>query len=237
MLHRVEDYGALPDVESVALSPDGRLLAFKKNDGRNEIVSFVSIEDGKFLQGLYVNAIKVNDLEFLSNTKLVGVTAEHKRVARYRESFDVSTAFLLDLTSGEVDQLLTPGDVIYTGQTGLGRIVDATVDGKYVFMPVFVPENKRDQQPNYELVRVELESPARPAVIEKGSDYSIGYLMNGKGSLIAEVRFSSRAKIFKIISYRGTKKAEIFSRNMDIPEIGVVRRFTGRKITGDQRTE
>lgn len=218
----LDDYGALPAISNMALSPDGKLLAFKKNDGKNEIVAVTSIVDGKFIQGLNTSDIKVRDLYFFSESKLVSVATEHKRVLGFRDSFDVSTAFLLDLPSGRIEQLLTPGDVIFTGQTGLGRIVGTSDDAKHVFMPAYARDTRRDAPPNYSLLKVDLDSPKRPAVVTKGSNYTRDYFMDGKGNLLAEVRYNSRTSMHTITSHQGDKAVEIFSQKVDIPEIGVV---------------
>lgn len=218
----LSDYGALPTVDNVALSPDGKLLAFKRTEGGKEILAVVSIADGKFVRGLDVSRIKLRNLYFFSNSKLISVTAEHRRVLGYRGKFDVSTAFLLDLESGGISQLLTPGDVVYVGQSGLGRIAGSSADGRHVFMPAYVGSSAADHSPNYSLVRVDLDSPGRPSVVAVGKEYTEDYFMDGAGKLLAEERFNSRASTHSIISYRDGGATEIFSQKVDIPGIGVV---------------
>lgn len=218
----LEDYGALPAVDHMAISPDAQLIAFRKNSNDKEIIVVVSIATGEVLSALDVSHTRLRNIYFFDESRVICVTSDHRRVWGYRDSFDVSSAFLLHVKTGKIEQLLTPGDVIYKGQSGLGRIVGVSKDGNYAFMPAFVPESKRDQSPDYSLVRVDLNSPRRPRVIERGKNYSTDYFLDGEGNLVGEERYNSRGRLYSIIAYDGDNEKTLFSQEVDIPEIGVV---------------
>lgn len=218
----LEDYGALETTSHLAISPNGKSVAFRKHDSTMDIVAVVSTETGAFLQGMNVSGLKLRDVYFFDDSKVIVVAAENKRVRGYRGNIDLSTAFRFDIESGDVEQLLTPGDVIYKGQSGLGRIVGVSKGGSHVFMPAYVPESSTDQSPNYSLVSVEVDSPNRPKVIEKGTIYTEDYFLDNEGNLLAEEQMNGLAGYHAIVAHDGKEEREIYREETGSPNFGIV---------------
>lgn len=218
----LEDYGALETTSEVAISPNGKFIAFRKHDSNMDIVAVVSVETGAFLQGMNVAGLKLRDLYFFDDSKVIVVAAENKRVRGYKGDIDLSTAFLFNIESGDVEQLLTPGDVIYKGQSGLGRIVGVSKTGSHVFMPAYVPKSSTDQSPNYSLVSVEVAAPKRPKVIEKGTRYTEDYFLDAEGNLLAEEQMNGLAGYHAVVAHNGEEEREIFREETGSPNIAIV---------------
>ncbi len=218
----IEDYGALPIVQMMAVSPDGKLVAFRKHSGDRDMVAVVSLEKNQLVTGADIGNIKPHRLYFLDESRLVMVVSQERRLLGYRGRHEISTAFVLDVTSGDIEQLLTPGDVIFKGQSGLGDIVGSSSDGKMVYMPAFVGESPHDQSPDYSLMRVDLESPRRPRVVEKGSSSTVGYFVDGEGNVLAEEIFNNHYNYHAIVAHHGDEEVEIYRQETEVPYIGLV---------------
>jgi dipeptidyl aminopeptidase/acylaminoacyl peptidase len=218
----IEDYGALPAVQMMAVSPDGTLIAFRQQSGTRDIIAVYSLEKSKLLRALDISEIKPHHLYFLDKSRLVMVASEDRRLLGYRDSHEISTAFLLNVDTGEIGQLLTPGDVIFKGQSGLGSIVGASRDSEHVFMPAFVGDSRHDQSPDFSLMKVDLDSLRRPKVVEKGSSSTVDYFVDDDGNPIAEEIFSNHFDYHAIVAHRGKEEVEIYRMKTEVPHIGVV---------------
>lgn len=218
----LEDYGALPTISQMAISPDGKAIAFRKHNSEVDLVTIVSLETGKMITGLDVSEVKPRQLYFLDDSRLILVASEVRRMTGYRGKNEISTAFIFDLKSGNLQQLLTPGDVIFKGQLGLGRIVGMSNDGRYVFMPAFVGDTHFDPNPRLSLIRVDLTSPRSPKIVERGSNYSVDYFLDGDGNLLAQEQMNSLAKSHSIIKHRDNKEWEIYSEKISATNFEVL---------------
>ncbi len=218
----IEDYGALPAVQMMTVSPDGALIAFRKHLDKRDLVAVYSLETNKFLRALDISEIKPHSMYFLDKSRLVMVGSENRRLLGYRGEHKISTAFLLNVATGDIGQLLTPGDVIVRGQTGLGFIVGVSPDGNHVFMPAFVADSHHDQAPDLSLMSVDLDSLRRPKIVEKGSSSTINYFIDADGQLLAEEIFNNHYDYHAIVAHRGDEEVEIYRMETEIPYISVV---------------
>ncbi|UTF61108.1 S9 family peptidase [Gilvimarinus sp. DA14] len=194
----VSAYGVLPQTQQMRVSPDGSLLAFRKVTAEKDLVVVYSLKENKLVTGVNVGDIDPGYLYFLDDEHLVLVASENMRLAGYRGRHDISSAFVLNVSNGELDQLLRPGDVIAKGQTGLGSIVGTSDNNKYLYMPAYVAESKADRSPDYSLMRVNLESPRRPRQIVKGEPDTRDYFMDGQGNLLAEEIYDNGTNLHEI---------------------------------------
>jgi hypothetical protein len=76
---------------------------------------------------------------FVSDQHLILLTSQRNRNHGCKGEHDFSAAWVIATRSGEVKQLLTPGDNIYLGQTGLGRIIGLSPDKKTCTCPHWSP--------------------------------------------------------------------------------------------------
>ncbi len=56
----------------------------------------------------------------------------------------------MNIKDKKIRQLLTPGDKILAGQTGLGKVVGVTPDGQYALMPAYSPVDNHFPEPVYQ---------------------------------------------------------------------------------------
>jgi len=204
----IEEYGALPTIQNMAISPNGELVAFRKVANGQDIVQVVSLNENKLVTAIEVSSVKVRDIFFVNNEQIMLRAAEHRRVQKDFGKFDVSTIYSLDLASGNLRQLLVPGDgVVYPGQTGLGRIVGISPDGKYAFMPAYYGERTlvmgRYANPSYSLLRVSIAGIGKPMRVKAGSFETEDYFVDDDGETIAMEEFDDAEKVHRVVALQG----------------------------------
>lgn len=203
------DYGSLPSVGMVAISPNGNLIAFRKVTNDQDAVYIVSIKDKKLVFALDVSAIQPEGIYFFNDEQVLLRASEFTRVDGFIGKFDLSTAFVLNIKDKKIRQLLTPGDKILAGQTGLGKVVGITPDGQYALMPAYSPVDFQFPKPVYSLYRVSLERNNVRSV--EGGDYNTeDFFVNREGKAIAQEEYDEKNNEHKIIALRDGKWVEIF---------------------------
>ncbi|GAB3092727.1 S9 family peptidase [Aestuariicella hydrocarbonica] len=213
----LSDYAALPALQLMTVSPSGNYLAFRNTKHDNDVVVIYSRQH-KTMEAAYdISAILPHKLSFIDDERLILIGSHYKKLSGYRRAFSLQTAFLLDKDNRKPQQLLTPGDVIYKGQTGLGKIVGINPDHTSVYMPAFVGKSNSDPTPAYALMMVDLAHPKNPKLFERGSDHTRDYFLNPAGELVVEVVYNPlKSQHAVIVHNQGTEKV-IFEQTTDLP--------------------
>ncbi|GLP97958.1 prolyl oligopeptidase [Paraferrimonas sedimenticola] len=200
----VEHYGALPEKSLVSLSRSGDLIAYRDTSGGDDKVVVLNLSTGKHVTSLALGEVKPNSLRFVDDNYLILVVSDNKRLYRVRGRHDVSAAYSINLKTGDLHQLLTPGYGIHSSQTNVGRIIAASKDGRYVYMPAYADDGR------YHLYRVDLEKRRRPVAHQKGTPDTINFFMNRDREVVARERFDSKRDEHKIQVRRDGKWKTIF---------------------------
>ncbi|WP_295799451.1 prolyl oligopeptidase family serine peptidase [uncultured Microbulbifer sp.] len=227
----VRDYGALPRVSMVSISPNGEMIAYRMTEGEKDMIVVYDLEQGKHKASLDLSDSKthMNTIYFATDSELILVASQVRRVMGYRGDLDISTAYAYNIARNEIRQLLTPGDLIYKGQEGLGRIAGLSPDSKHVYMPAYVPDDRYDQTPRMSLVRVELDSPRRPKVHFKGRDDSVDFFVDESGEVIVHETFDNRRNRHELFVRDGDDWRELYGEDTEIQSISVVGMTPDRK--------
>lgn len=218
----IDDYAALPGVSQMRLSPNGELIAFIKTSADKDSVVIFSLKEGKMMTGATLETLSPRNLYFANDDQLIIVASRYRHVLGIRGQIDMSTAFAMNAHNGKIHQLLTPGDVIYVGQGGLGDIVGLSADKKYALMPAYVGVTNRLVQSRLALVRTSLTKRRSPRIVEKGTTTTIGYFVNTKGQVVAEERFDNDRNLHRIFSKKSGEWEEIYRKETDIRQISPV---------------
>ena len=222
----IEDYGALPKIQNMAISPNGELVAYRNVTSDRDVIVVVSLQKAAPIAAVDVSLIKPRDVFFVNNEQVLLRAAEHKRVRGFKGGFDVSTLFSMDIDSGRIKQLLVPGDgVVYRGQTGLGQVVGDSPDGKYLFMPAFYGEPQlimgEYAAPPYSLLKVPL-GPGRPRRIKSGSSSTIDYFVDDSGEPIVMEKFDESQGLHSVIALQKDGWQEIYQSEGRLRDRGFV---------------
>lgn len=211
----LNDYGALPSVGMVAISPNGNLIAYRKVTADQDAVFVVSLIEKKLLFAIDVSSTQPGGIYFFNDDQVFLRASQYTRVAGFRGKFDLSTAFVLNIKDKKIRQLLTPGDKILAGQTGLGNVVGITPDGQYALMPAFSPVNNLFPDPSYSLYKVSLLKN-NVKMIENGDFNADDFFVNREGEAIAQEEFDERNNEHKVLALRDGKWIEIFKEKAAI---------------------
>lgn len=207
-------YGTDPSREMVAISPNGELLAFRTRQGDRDLILVHSLTEGKNITGAHVGEMDPRYLHFVSDDYLILVAAKETRLRGFRGRNEISTAYALNIETGDVEQLLRPGNVIYAGQSGLGRILGISDDGKKLYMPAYVPRSSTDRNPDYALLEVDIEKqPRNPKVLEYGHSYTVDWFVGRNGKVLAQERYEEDAYQHEILVPEGDDWRVIYSDN------------------------
>jgi len=235
----IEDFGALPAIQNMAVSPNGESIAYRNVTSSEDVIRVVSLRENKVVAAIDVSSVKPRDVFFVNNDQVMlrvpetvvierpkgdfgfteslslDGTAENIGAKKFMSKFDVSTVFSLDIDSGEIKQLLVPGDgVVYPGQLELGRIVGVSPDGKFVYMPAYYGEPQllmgKYLDPPYALLRVPLEGAKKPRRIRPGSLVTLDFFVDGSGEPIAVEEFDEADNLHRIIALQEGDWNEIY---------------------------
>lgn len=190
----IEAYGALPEIRSMALSPDGKHTAYLYSKDGAEALIVYSFEEG-VVGGARTDKIKARSVSFAGPDHVILKASETTRVFGYRGRFEFSAAFSYGLKTKKVNQLLQRTEDLHRAQSGLGKIVGTSPDGKFVFMPGFSGDAEK---PPYSLFKVDLDS-GRGRIVSRGLPNVIDWFVDEKGEPLAREEFNNDRDKYKII--------------------------------------
>ena len=230
----INDYGSLPTTSHMSLSPDGNTVAFRRvEDGKDSLIVY-SLAKKKLIRAVDVSAVMPDDIFFIANNQVIIRASERKKLPGFKGYHRVSTAFALNTTTGQLEQLLRPGDNVYLGQTDLSRIVGASKDKEFVYMPALVVQRdgrsfggnvnqgSYSEKLDYSLMKVDLGSPNRPATTGSGDRDAIDFFIDKKGDVLAEERYEEYSNLHEILVKRGSKWDTIYSEKVKVRTIDPV---------------
>jgi dienelactone hydrolase len=222
----LKDYGNLPEIQLIAISPSGDLVAFRKVTAEYDRVSVISISSHKQIASIDVKAIQPGNLYFLNEQQLVLIASEYKKLEGIIDSFNVSTAFMYSLNDKSIRQLLIPGEEpVLKGQSGLGRLIGISPDGQYAYMPAYSFETTlgpdvslKNDRADYSLLRVNLKEKKAPSIVITGSKTTYDFFVDNKGSVLAQVSYDQKSNAHRVRARQNNEWVDIFKETIEIPE-------------------
>lgn len=213
----LKDYGTLPEIQLITISPSSNLVAFRRVTPEYDRIIVISLATKKQITALNVAEIQPNSIYFLNEDQLVLVASKITKVHGYRGKIDLSTAFLLDVKTGGIRQLLVPGDGVYRGQSGLGRLLGLSPDGNFAYMPAYVGDD-RSENPDYSLMKINLKEKKSPAVYSKGINATTDFFLDAQGTVLAQESYDDRSNTHKIRVRKNDEWVDIYKEKLEIRE-------------------
>ena len=178
-------YGRLPNVDHVALSPDGARVAFVKGSADNQsVVALISLADRKLLATLRVGDAKVRNIGWLDEDRLLlqtSATATPVGLSGLpREWFMLQT---YDVATQQTRPLLGRED--RTMNVAWGRTMVRRVGGRTM---LFVGGYYATDRIMPGLFRIDVAS-GDERLVHKGSSATHAWLVDDTGKLIAEEEY------------------------------------------------
>ena len=176
-------YAAGPLVESIALSPDGKRIAFISQKGDVKVLVYFTIADKK-LQKVGLGARKIRGVFWGDNSRVVmtySQTDSLREFAGYKNEFVL--AEIIDLDTMEVRQIFGHMDNFYNIINGnLGRI---QVDGAYFITASGYHFGGQYEAPYLCLYRFAVATKATPHMIDSGTRDTRGWVLTPSGVPVA----------------------------------------------------
>jgi dipeptidyl aminopeptidase/acylaminoacyl peptidase len=213
----LESYGNLPAISSMALSPSGHRVAFRHVQDDKDFVFVRELDTGDLVGGADVSEVKPRDLYFLDDDTVLLVVSDTMRERFGRKAFENSAAFVLDVATHKLHQLLRHAEELYPAQTGLGRVVGRSADGRVLYMPAFTGTTAA----SYSLFRVALDHHSERSVVTGRPD-TIDWFVDAGGRPVVEEEFDNRNNVHRIWVHRDGKRELIYEKQTSIPVISVV---------------
>ncbi len=218
-------YGQLPNIENVAISPDGSRLAYVRTQGDMRVVFIADVADRKIIRWVKAGTTKLRGIRWADPDNLMIMASVSAAAYGFRVEW-----FILRVYNIPRNELRTlPGDTLgeknEVMNTVIGRVAVRRVDGHTV---LFVPglytnaagDYMTDSQNAIALFRCDLTT-GLTSLLRKGSSYT-QWRLDSQGRLAAERDYDELTQRWSIgVSRLGGDPAEAASGHapLDLPAI------------------
>jgi len=214
----VEDYGLLPEIKSVSISPDGKHYAFIKQTSEGNVFLIVNLEQQKVVGGANSGELKARSIYFATNEHVIISASKKARAFRVKGAWEQNTAVVYNIKTKKMKQLASRIKDLYIAQSGLGRIVGVHPSENTVYMPAFVGENG---DPRNSLFRINLDNLSAKRH-SRGNGHVIDWFVGKNGEVLAREEFHEKKQEHRVVSLLSGKRVNVFSEKTDIPRISIV---------------
>lgn len=201
----LEAYGATPAIEHIQLSPSGELIARIMVTGETRAIAVTRIATGEQLYVGDISVIKVRDLRWIGESRILVVTSQTRNIT----SLGVSRSELffgqvLDLERQRVVQVLDRTPDVLAVLYGPAS-VRSTSDGDTLFVRGVSVSNDHTS-----LHRIDLRTGrGRPVAY---MDYTTDdYVLDGEGEVIALGRYNERSGRWSLHLPQGQGEREVWA--------------------------
>jgi len=210
-------YAQHPVISLMTISPDGTRVAYRQLQGERELLLVKEIATGKVLGGTALDGIDAKSAYFIDNYRVIFRVSKYQKIPGFKDMHNVKTAFIYDIRTKTIRQLLIPGFGIYTGQSNLGGIVGLSPDKQAAYMPAYYSDNKGvsinnfGEGPIYTLMKVNLNTKRKPRKMNIGSHDTVDFFVDENGKPIVREKYRERNNKHSVQSYIDGKWIDIFS--------------------------
>ena len=182
----IEDYAAGPEYSGASLSADGNMLSVIHTIKGEEYLCVIDIEARSEACHANVGSLQANGSRFLDEEHVIVLASNRQRLRRTRWSFDFTNPYLVNIVTGEVDNLVRRNSGIDNLQTGFGRISAFDDEQDIVYLPAYGRSSGR-----FDVFEVPLDD-GRAQVQLRGARDTVGWLVAPDGEAIARENFDGR---------------------------------------------
>jgi dipeptidyl aminopeptidase/acylaminoacyl peptidase len=221
----IEAFGEVPEIRAMEISPDGKRVAYLHvADGVEHLVLY-DLTTKKAEALAKTGDFKTRGVSFPTDDYVIlHASLTTRNVEWMTDRFEHTSAFSVNLKTKKAVQLLTKADWLHPAQSGLGRMLGISADGKYALMPAYILRNQQLQaDPNFDLLKVNLDTGVGTAIAGRsGVPATKDWIVNAEGEVVAREDFSSQTEEYSIRVYDNGGSREIFNRKGKDQSLGVV---------------
>lgn len=220
----IENYGMLPIVGRVVISPNGEIIAFRRTKSdKNDLVVTYSLKEKKRISALRVNNIDPQTLFFADNDHLILIASKRVDWRDFKDHFDAGSIYTFNIHSQKVEPLIKLGEnvrgqrYVFSGQSiGYRNIAGKSPSGKDIYIGAYVSESENRQRHNYSLLRVNITGKGKPKIVQHGSPDVVNYFLDDTGQVLAREEYSQHTNKHSILSYSGKQQKRIYGYTAEI---------------------
>lgn len=214
----IEYFGKLPSVRSMSISPDGKHIAFvRENSNGNMLLVFALKKEGSEPIGARLSDdIKARNVYFVSNKHVVLTASDTVRTRNRRSKIEISGSYVFSIEGRKTNLLLNKTRGLHPVQTGLGKIIGLNVETGHVYMPAYA----RGITPSLSLYRVSLDTGIG-VLHSRGNSRTLNWFVNPKGSVLAREDFDKDSKEHQIYSYLEDEPELIYKNQIELPNLSI----------------
>lgn len=215
----IVDFGELPSIRSMSISPDGEHIAFVRETRDSKTLVIYELKNTQSAPMFYrlPDEIKARDLFFATNQFVVLLSSDTVRIrGDRRNKLEMSGSYVVSVKDKQVKLLLNKSRGLHPLQTGLGRIVAINPDTRHAYMPAYSAAAK----PTLDLYRVSLDTGLGEREF-RGRSGTRDWFVSKNGTVLAREDFDDVAHEHKIYSYTNGKSELIYKNKTDLPSISV----------------
>ena len=211
----IEVYGQLPEIKDVALSPDGKHVAYILTiDGKEH---FVVKKVGGEILGAGKGDFKARSVAFADADHAIFKASKTTGSVGFVSDWEQSGALSFNIRTKKVRLLLSGTEDLYPAQSGLGRIVGVRPGTNDVFMPAWT-DNGGDS-PSYDLYSANLDT-GRATRFARGGQHTGDWFVDDAGNVIAREEFNTKTRTYTVEGRKDGSWKEIYRReNVDLPTL------------------
>jgi len=216
----IDAFGAAPSIHSVALSPDGKRIAYLMNrDGKSMMVVRPLVKNGEKASGVDVSRIKPRSVSW-ANDRFVLLRASKtlNTVVFTTSKIEFGAVFSFDTSKGTVRQLLANSKDLGVNSS-LASIDRILPDENVAMMPALTGKFRGERV--RVLFRVNLGNGAGK-IVSRGHGLDTDYfIVNGAGKVIARVDFAASNGVFSIKILKDNIFQTLYTEKNDLTPMSV----------------
>lgn len=213
-------YGALPAIEQVTLSPDGKRLAYVTVTGESRVLAIREVADlSAKPKALRIGDAKVRDISFADADRLLITTSATGRAKAHRWQFGRGEWFqfhVFNVTTLKSVTLLDNTPDVLDASVG-----EATVVRNARGVAVMAPGLTLRPRGKIDLYRINLDNGHGAVVAEGTSERSVNWLVAPDGALVARTRWDSDSGKWALDARNGDswRKLDATQSQLDAPSL------------------
>ncbi len=224
----IQDYASIPAKSMFAMSPSGDMVGYRTVQGDQDAYVVVDLGSNKMVAGINIAAIDPENAYFINETQLIFVASKYTSLYGYEGKHHISTAYVYDLASKKIRQLVIPGKGVYDGQTQFGNIIGISSDNEFAYMPMYV--KRGSYQAMYSVTKVSLTAKRTPKTISLGTIDTVDFFMGDNGEVLARERYNNETNLHSVEKQVDGKWVQVFGETVPLR----VRSFVG--LTADKKS-
>ena len=216
----LEAYGGYPTIDNVMISPAGDKIAFAEGEAGKRGVFVHMLDDGKLIGGLNLGDAKLRAIMWADDEHIVVTTSQAGRaidVEGPKAEWELANVY--NVTTHQQRGLLDNATDEMKMNVIEGAPQARSVDGKTkVFVTgIYFPTGTRGIPA---LFSIDADS-GHTDLLENNSPNSEGWIIDDKGTVVAESDFNDRAQHWslKLRDGRGWKEAYGLDTAIDVPDV------------------